>query len=173
MRRKGEHIRSILHTGILESGIMWGAAPRPSAVSPFIYQALLFLVQVHAQIRATVPALVSRVIVALVDIMADVTLEAYSRVHTFNMGGMLQATLEIEFVHQTMAYHVSPRAEATLKHVYETISQRYSASAAARNESSSLQRELEGVKHTLIASRKATALEFMCFRRPKTDKKKR
>jgi len=173
VRRKGEHIRSILHTGILESGIMWGAAPRPSAVSPFIYQALLFLVQVHAQIRATVPALVSRVIVALVDIMADVTLEAYSRVHTFNMGGMLQATLEIEFVHQTMAYHVSPRAEATLKHVYETISQRYSASAAARNESSSLQRELEGVKHTLIASRKATALEFMCFRRPKTDKKKR
>lgn len=128
------------------------------------------LVEIHAQIRATAPHLVSRAITALVELFADTTRRAYSRVHAFNMGGMLQATLEIEFVHQTMALYVSPKAEATLKNVYETISERYSSSASGRNEQSELlQKELESVKDTLIASRRATALEFLCFRRPKSE----
>ena len=168
VRRKGEDIRDIIRRGILEEGIQWNNCPHPTGVNPFVYQALLRLVQVHAQIRATVPALVSRVITALVEIMADAILHAYSQILAFNTGGMLQATLEIEFVHQTMAYHVSPKAESTLKAVYETISQRYSSSASAQK-TNSLQKELESVKHTLITSRKATALAFLCFRRPKSS----
>ena len=168
VRRKGEDIRDIIRRGILEEGIQWNNCPHPTGVNPFVYQALLRLVQVHAQIRATVPALVSRVITALVEIMADAILHAYSQILAFNTGGMLQATLEIEFVHQTMAYHVSPKAESTLKAVYETISQRYSSSVSAQK-TNSLQKELESVKHTLITSRKATALAFLCFRRPKSS----
>ncbi|WFD23833.1 Exocyst complex component S5 [Malassezia equina] len=170
VQRKGQLVKDIIRRGILESGIDWGALPKPTGVNAFIFRALLLLVQVHAQIRATVPALVSRMIVALVEIMADAILESYSKVHQFNMGGMLQATLEIEFVHQTMSFHVSPRAESTLKQVYETISHRYSTSASNRNDPS-LQKELESVKATLIESRKATALEFLCFRKPKSDSK--
>lgn len=172
MRRKGEAISAVIHKGILEDGVDWANQPKPTSVNAFIYQALLLLVEVHAQIRATVPPLVSRVISALVEIMAEATLSAYSRVPAFNKGGMLQATLEIEFVHQTMSFHVSPTAEKSLKRVYETISQRYSSTLGGREEQSELlQKELEGVKHTLIASRKATALEFLCFRRPKSDEK--
>ena len=171
VQRKGHLIKDTIRHGILESGIDWGALSKPTGVNAFIFRALLLLVQVHAQIRATVPALVSRMIVALVEIMADAILEAYSQVHQFNMGGMLQATLEIEFVHQTMSFHVSPRAESTLKQVYETISHRYSTSAGSRNDPS-LQRELESVKATLIESRKATALEFLCFRKPKSESRK-
>ena len=167
VRQKGKLVASIVRKGILEEGINWGQLGKPKGVNSFVYHALLSLVQVHAQIRATVPALVSRVIMALVEILADAILDAFSKVPTFNMGGMLQATLEIEFVHQTLAYHVSPKAEATLKHVYETISTKYSATAGKND--GSLQKELEGVKQTLVASRKATALEFLCFRRPKTD----
>ena len=167
VRRKGQCIQEIIRQGILESGMKWDQCPHPSNVSPFVYQALLQLVQVHAQIRATVPSLVSRVIAALVEIMADAILDAYCRIPAFNTGGMLQATLEIEFVHQTMSFHVSPKAESTLKHVYDTISQRYSASAQGQNPAD-MKKDLESVKHTLIASRKATALAFLCFRRPKT-----
>ncbi|WFD31660.1 Exocyst complex component S5 [Malassezia sp. CBS 17886] len=172
VQRQGDAVTHIIHAGILESGVPWDTLPNPHGVNAFIYQALLRLVQVHAQVRATVPSLASRVISALVEMMANAALYAYSRVPQFNMGGMLQATLEIEFVHQTMAHHVTPHAEATLKLVYETISQRYSASAAnASAQTGALQQELENVKRTLVASRKATALEFLCFRRPKGSDK--
>lgn len=168
VRRRGEHIKEIIRQGILESGIKWNACKRPTGVNAFIYQALLQLVEVHAQIRATVPSLVSRVIVALVEILTDAILDAYCRIPAFNTEGMLQATLEIEFVHQTMSFHVSPKAENTLKRVYETISQRYSFSGNI-DKPADMQKNLENVKHTLIASRKATALQFLCFRRPKAQ----
>ncbi|WFD27281.1 Exocyst complex component S5 [Malassezia nana] len=170
VRRKGLLVKDTIRRGILEDGIDWASLPKPTGVHAFIFRALLLLVQVHAQIRATVPALVSRMIVALVEIMADAIYESYSRVPQFNMGGMLQATLEIEFVHQTMSFHVSPKAESTLKQVYETISHRYSSSASNSN-NPSLQQELESVKAVLIESRKATALAFLCFRKPKSDSK--
>lgn len=168
VRRHGDMVRKVISDGILHSGIQWAQLERPTGVNPFVYHALLLLVQVHAQIRATVPALVGRVIGALVEVLAEAVLQSYSAVPTFNLGGMLQATLEIEFVHQTLSYHVSPRAEATLKKVYETISERY-ASQRRGGSDAMLAQELEGVKQTLIASRKATALEFLCFRRPKSD----
>ena len=121
----------------------------------------------------TASQLVPRAITALVELVASVCLSSFTKVPAFNMGGMLQATLEIEFVHQTMAQYVSPHAAATLKRVYETISERYSSSAAGMpgdmNQGQLLQRELEGVKETLVASRRATALEFLCFRRPKGE----
>ncbi|KAI3624505.1 SEC5 [Malassezia furfur] len=170
VQRKGDAVSAVLHRGILEGGIDWAHHDKPTSVHAFVYQALLLLVEVHAQIRATVPPLVSRVISALVEIMADAALSAYGRVPVYNKGGMLQATLEIEFVHQTMSFHVSPSAEQSLKRVYETISQRYTSTSGGAGEPDALlPAELEAVKHTLIASRKATALEFLCFRRPKTD----
>ncbi|PKI84021.1 Exocyst complex component S5 [Malassezia vespertilionis] len=169
VRRHGDKITQVMRRGILEDGVAWDSLPRPTSVSPFIFQALLLLVEVHAQIRATVPLLVSRAISSLVETMVNAAADAYSRVPTFNKGGMLQATLEIEFVHQTMAFHVTPAAENALKRMYESISQRYgSTPSGKRDQKDFLQKELESVKQTLIASRKATALEFLCFRRPKT-----
>lgn len=149
-------------------------------VHPFIYEALLSLVQVHAQVRAVAKPLVQRTLTALLDDLARETLDSFGQIDRFGVGGMLQATLEIEFMHQTLSQYVSPSSEATLKSVYETISQKYSRTAAAgggggqAGEAENLKRELEAVKRTLVASRKATALEFLCFRRarPKEEKEK-
>lgn len=144
---------------------------------------------VHAQVSATAKPLVPRTLGSLVEELAQVALEAFSKVRKFGMGGMLQvcslmlnllvkalrmltlggnrrlqATLEIEFMHQTLSQHVSPKADQTLQSIYKIISQSY----YRRPDSSAqeLQAELEGLKRTLVASRRATALQFLCFRRP-------
>lgn len=138
-------------------------------VHPFIYETLLALVQIHAQVRTVAKPLVPRAISTLLEHLAGVILEAFGQIERFGMGGMLQATLEIEFVHQTLAAHVSPRAEQLLKKIYETISKKYVRAPGAEGdcETASLQSELENVKRILVASRKATALEFLCFRKPR------
>ena len=164
--RKAQIIGGIVQQGVL-GGIQWNALANPTQVNEYVYHSLLSLVQVHAQVRSCTPQLVSSVINSLVEFLANALLQAFEGVVTFNMGGMLQATLEIEFVHQTMALYVSPTAEHVLRSVYESISQRYS-NAAGAGDGAELQRELENVKGILIASRKTTALEFLCFRRPRS-----
>ncbi len=169
IQRRSANVCGILRRGILESGVDWKNLPKPTEVHPFIYEALLEIVQVHAQVRAAAKQLVDRAITAVLERLAAETLRDFRQVATFGMGGMLQATLEIEFIHQTLSQFVSPPAEKTLKDVYETISERYQRKSP--DETELLKNELEVVKKTLVASRKATALQFLCFRRTRTRDK--
>jgi len=98
--------------------------------------------------------------------MEDLTSEAFTcfqKVEKFGMGGMLRATLEIEFIHQTLVQYVSPAASKTLAAIYNSISAAYSRRPGSTG-GESLQKELEGVKRTLHDSRRATAIEFLCFK---------
>jgi exocyst complex component 2 len=167
LESKSKVVSGIFRNGILHSNIDWSGIPKPTLVHPFIYEALLSLVQTHAQVRMIAKPLVPRTITSLLETLAEVILESFEQIPQFGMGGMLQATLEIEFTHQTLAQFVSPKAEKTLKQIYQTISQKYVRQVGSKGaeEDASLQAELESVKKILMMSRKATALEFLCFRK--------
>jgi len=79
------------------------------------------------------------------------------------MGGMLRATLEIEFMHQTLSRYVTASAAKTLSELYNKISQAYSRRPGDEN----LQSNLDGVKKTLADTRRSTGIEFLCFRQNK------
>jgi exocyst complex component 2 len=83
-------------------------------------------------------------------------------------GFIAQATLEIEFMHQTLGRYVTPTAAKTLSDLYNRISQAY----ARRPGDESLQANLDGVKKTLADRRRATALKFLCFKQAKTSSSK-
>ncbi|ORY73403.1 exocyst complex component Sec5-domain-containing protein [Leucosporidium creatinivorum] len=163
VKRKSADVAKIIRKGVLGGTVNWYEAAKPTEVHPFIYDALLSLVLVHAQVSATARPLVARTLGSLVEELAQVALDAFSKVERFGMGGMLQATLEIEFMHQTLSQHVSPLADTTLQSIYKTISQSYYRRPTP-NSAAELQSELEGLKRTLVASRRATALQFLCFR---------
>lgn len=109
-------------------------------------------------------SLVARTVGSLVEELAKHALQAFSQVKRFGMGGMLQATLEMEFLHQTLNVHVSKTADLTLKEIYKIISQAYRPQTGADGSNGELQRELEQLKLTLTQARRATALQFLCFR---------
>jgi exocyst complex component 2 len=65
--------------------------------------------------------------------------------------------------------HVSPSADEKLQEIYKTISQSYHHrpdDGSGDDSAGELQRELELLKKTLTASRRATTLQFLCFRGP-------
>lgn len=76
---------------------------------------------------------------------------------------MIQATLEVEFMHQMLGRYVTQPATETLSELYNTISQAY----ARRPTDDSLQTSLDGVKRILADTRRATGVEFLCFRQTK------
>jgi exocyst complex component 2 len=156
-------LEQTIHRGVIGDGVDWYNAPKPTEVHPYIYDVLLSLVLVHAQVTAIARSLVTRTVGALVEEIAKHALTCFSQVRSYGMGGMLQATLEMEFLHQTLNVHVSPAADATLQEIYKIISQAY-APPPNGDGSSELQRELEQLKMTLTQARRATALQFLCFR---------
>lgn len=66
-------------------------------------------------------------------------------------------------MHQTLSRHVSPTADKTFTELYNKISQAYQR----RPGDSNLQGSLDVVKKTLAETRRATGIEFLCFRQTK------
>lgn len=80
------------------------------------------------------------------------------------MGGMLQATLEVEFLHQTLGSNVSQQAGDTLQAVYGTIEKAYTGNGG-------VDLELGKVKGLLQRSRANTKYVYSCFRSGKKSVK--
>ena len=76
--------------------------------------------------------------------------------------------MEIEFMHQTLSRYVTPSAAKTLSELYNKISQAY----ARRPGDENLQAHLDGVKKILAETRRATGIEFLCFRQTKDKSSK-
>ncbi|KAG1847630.1 exocyst complex component Sec5-domain-containing protein [Suillus subluteus] len=163
VKPKAAAVAVILREGILDKDMDWYETPQPTEIRPYMYKALMGLVEIHAQISRVSENLLERGIYALVENVAQDALLSFKQVKRFGMGGMLRATLEIEFMHQTLARYVSPPAAKTLSELYNKISQAY----ARRPGDENLQGNLDSVKRTLAESRRATGIEFMCFRAAK------
>ena len=107
-KRRARIIKEIVRKGVLE-GIDWSTLKQPFGtphlilltidVQPYVHQAMLSLVTTHAQVSSTAPAILPRVITSLVESFSAELLSAFRKVPSFCMGGMLQATLEVEFLH--------------------------------------------------------------------------
>ncbi|KAK7036624.1 Exocyst complex component S5 [Paramarasmius palmivorus] len=178
--------RASVATGLLRSGILdeemdWYETPQPRGrptiflsssethimadIRPYMYETLMYLVGVHAQVSSAAEGLLERTLKYLAEELADEALRCFKQVKRFGMGGMLRATLEIEFMHQTLGKYVSPSAAKTLSDLYSKISQAY----ARRPGDENLQSHLDGVKKTLADTRRATGIEFLCFRQTKSS----
>lgn len=132
-------------------------------VQPYVHQALLSLVITHAQVTSTAPTIITRVITSLVESFASDLLSAFRKTPSFCMGGMLQATLEVEFLHQTLGSSVSKTAGDTLQAVYGTIEKAYTGSGG-------VELELSKVKALLQQSRSSTKYVYSCFRNGRKTK---
>ncbi|OJA13320.1 hypothetical protein AZE42_08619 [Rhizopogon vesiculosus] len=163
VKPKAAVVATILREGILDKDMDWYETPQPTEIRPYMYMALMGLVEIHAQISRVAENLLERGMNALVEDVVGVTLISFKQVKRFGMGGMLRATLEIEFLQQTLGRYVSPPAAKTLGELYTKVSQAY----ARRPGDENLQGNLDSVKRTLAESRRATGIEFMCFRAPK------
>ncbi|KAF8999104.1 exocyst complex component sec5 [Cyathus striatus] len=158
-------LKGIIRSGIIDPAMDWYETPQPTEIRPYMYETLMFLVGIHAQVCSAAESLLERVLNALVEELAEEALRCFRQVKRFGMGGMLRATLEIEFMHQTLLRYVTTSAEKTLSDLYNKISQAY----AKRPGDENLQASLDGVKKTLAETRRATGVEFLCFRQTKSN----
>ena len=67
-------------------------------IRPYIYETLMYLVGIHAQVSAAAAPLLERTLNALVQDVADEALRCFRQVKRFGMGGMLRVRLPFSFL---------------------------------------------------------------------------
>ncbi|KAK7439305.1 Exocyst complex component S5 [Stygiomarasmius scandens] len=157
-------VTSLVRSGILDDNMDWYETPQPREIRPYMYETLMYLVGVHAQVTSVAEGLLERTLNFLAEELAEEALRSFKQVKRFGMGGMLRATLEIEFMHQSLGKYITPTAAKTLSELYNKISQAY----ARRPGDDNLQNHLQSVRKTLGDTRRATGIEFLCFRQTKS-----
>ncbi|KAF8157048.1 exocyst complex component sec5 [Crassisporium funariophilum] len=158
-----------IREAVLNSGVDWYRAPQPTFIRPYVYDVLNYMVEVHAQVCTVADSLLHRTLDTLVDELVAEAVRSFRQVKRFGTGGMLQAVLELKFIHQSLGQYISTDAAKTLYDLYtKRITQAYSPSS----QDPDFQAHLDAVEKTLAESRRATGVQFLCFRQTKTSTSK-
>ncbi|KAG8407090.1 Exocyst complex component S5 [Metarhizium acridum] len=135
---------------------------RPSTAKPYIYEALLALVLVHSQVSTTAPSLTSQVLSFLLEQTSLQLLDAFRKRPRYSLEALMQATLDVEFVAQTLSQYTTDKASELQSQIYQELDGRSDNDARAR-----LQSELPEMRSILKKLREATKAEFACFKKQK------
>ncbi|ADV19942.1 Exocyst protein, putative [Cryptococcus gattii WM276] len=141
----------------------WVNAGKPAEIRTYVHKIILLLVEAHAQTGDIAPALVSRVIQALIEDVTNVALSCFQQIKKYGPGGMLTATVEIEYFHSVVSLYVSSQASDNFSQIYDTIGSVYGRQQSPEE----LSKEMDGLRKLLSATRKATGMETLCLRAPK------
>lgn len=154
-------LSSIVHAGI--SSPNWvPATPRPSAVQPYVYESLLLLVYVHTEVSTTAAPMTNQILSHLLEQMSLAFLEAFKQRSRYPLAALMQATLDVEFVAQTMSQYTTEKASETQSKIYIELDAGTTPDASKR-----LQGELPEMRLVLKRLREGTRSEFLCFKREK------
>lgn len=157
-----ESLRRIIRAGVSAPDWAPPAGSRPRSVRPYVYEALLSLVLVHTQVSTTAASLTSEVLSYLLEQASRELLDAFHTRARYDLEALMQATLDVEFVAQTLGHYTTDRATELQSAIYQELDSRTDNDARAR-----LQGELPEMRAVLKRLREASKGEFACFRKPK------
>ncbi|KAI1334816.1 exocyst complex component Sec5-domain-containing protein [Xylariaceae sp. FL0016] len=155
-----ENLRNTIRTGLNDPD--WASTSKPAEVKPYVYDTLLSLVLVHTQVSTTASSLTGQVLSYLLEQTSRELLEAFKARAKYDLGSLMQATLDVEFVAQTLSQYTTERASQLQSEIYSMLDSRTDDAARAR-----LQNELPRMREVLKKLRDQSRSEFSCFKRPR------
>jgi exocyst complex component 2 len=161
-KRSIDTLRDIIQAGLAQPDWVPPPGQRPQAAKPYIYETLLSLVLVHSQVSSTAATLTSHVLSFLLEQTSLQLLDAFRKRPRYPLEALMQATLDVEFIAQTLSHYTTERASELQSQIYQELDNRTDNDARAR-----LQSELPEMRSVLKKLREASKNEFACFRKPK------
>lgn len=163
-------IHTWIETGIFSPSWAHGATARGRVSdldpSPYVSTVLLHLVTVHSISSTVSPgsALTPRILKSLFESTTASLIATFSspKLPSISFPQLMQATLDVEFISQTLASYTTDKASQTQTDIYQVLDQKTDNAARTR-----LQEELGGLRVGLKRLREGTRGQFVCFRRVK------
>ncbi|KAH7314126.1 putative exocyst complex component SEC5 [Rhexocercosporidium sp. MPI-PUGE-AT-0058] len=139
---------------------------KPKEVRAYVYEALLSLVLVHTQVSTTASTLTAQVLSYLLEQTSRELLEAFKARQRYNLSELMQATLDLEFVAQTLNQYTTERASEIQSQIYQELDK--GTDNDARNK---LQGELPEMRAVLKRLREGSRSEFACFKKARRQER--
>ena len=159
-RSASDNIRRIIQNGISSPNWAPPSHQKPREVRPYVYDALLSLVLVHTQVSTTASSLTSQVLSFLLEQTSRELLEAFKARQTYTLSSLMQATLDVEFVAQTLSQYTTDRASEMQSQIYQELDKGTDNESRQR-----LQSELPEMRAVLKRLREGSRSEFACFKK--------
>jgi len=138
-------------------------APRDSRnPSSFTYSVLLDMVIVHTEVSTTAAPLTPGILKYLLEQILNALITTFKQRPKYSLADLMQATLDVEFISQTMSSYTTDKATVIQTDIYQVLDTRTDNQARVN-----LQNELPSLRLILKRLKENTKAEFACFRRPK------
>lgn len=162
-----DNLRQLITTGIT-SPTYASSDPnfRPVDAKTYVYDVLLALVLVHTEVSRTTPQLLGSVLSTMLEQLSAMLIEAFEKRPRYTLTALMQATLDVEFLSQTLDQYTTKKASEIQNQIYGALDNKTDNEARHR-----LQSGLPEMKALLKKLRGKTAGEFGCFKRPRKAKR--
>lgn len=145
------------------------STPRPVDAKPYVYDVLLALVLVHAEVTgSTTTSLTGQVLSYLLEQCSMALINAFKMRSHFSLAALMQATLDVEFMAQTLTNFTTDKASEVQSQIYLALDERTDNDARAK-----LQGELPEMRGILKKLRESTKGQFGCFKRERRGRHQR
>ncbi|KAF2456082.1 exocyst complex component Sec5-domain-containing protein [Lineolata rhizophorae] len=150
-----ERIAACVTAKITSAGWCPPDAPRPADASQYVYDILLDLVVVHTEVSTTAAPLTGPILKYLLERLTKAMKNALTQRPRYNLHALMQATLDVEFMAQTLGNYTTDGASQLQSDIYVRLDERTDAEARGR-----LQAELPHLRSILKGLRERTKGEF-------------
>ncbi|KAK5121685.1 hypothetical protein LTR85_004857 [Meristemomyces frigidus] len=173
-------LNQTITAGVSSPGWAPQAGGRPTDARPYVYEVLLTLVLVHSEVSTTASGLTNQILSYLLEQASHALLSAFASPNTntgnntgnatthYPLPALMQATLDVEFLAQTLNNYTTDRAGEVQSQIYLALDERTDDEARKR-----LQGELPEMRGVLKRLREGTKGEFGCFRRERRGREER
>lgn len=143
------------------------ATPRPTEARAYVYDVLIVLVLVHAEVTsATTSTLTNQILSYMLEQCSLALISAFKLRSHYTLPALMQATLDVEFMAQTLNHYTTDKASEVQSQIYLALDERTDNDARAK-----LQGELPEMRSILKKLREGTKGEFGCFRRERRGRR--
>lgn len=115
IEEKANPIIGVLEQNMYAGKFDWSQCSTPTGVRSYIKEAIMNLLEVHAEVYSIGPAFVERVLRDIVEAVADELSRLFQCITKFNANGALQARLDIAAFEVAVGIYKTPKMRSTLK----------------------------------------------------------
>lgn len=160
-----ENLRFIIQAGILSAD--WQPTEKAKQPRRYVYDALLNLVLVHSEVSTIAPSMTSQVMSYFLEQTTKDFLEAIKQRAGFTLYGLMQATLELEFIAQTLGQYTTKSSSEIQSAIYAELDK-----CTEHRDKMILQDELPEIRTLLKRLKDSSRSEFACFRKVRKSAEK-
>lgn len=128
---------------------------RPKDARSYVYKVLLSLVLIHTEISTTAAPLTAPILKNLLENHLQSLLEAFKQRSKYNLSSLMQATLDVEFLAQTLSNYTTEKASQTQGDIYVLLDKLTDNEARMK-----LQQGLQELRTILKTLREGTRTEL-------------